>query len=86
MRHRASPRFWSSYRQLPEEVRKLADNAYQLLRANERHPSLHFKKIGELYSARVGLHYRALAVEDGGDLAWVWVGPHSEYDRLLSSR
>jgi hypothetical protein len=31
----------------------------------------------------VGLHYRALAVEDGADLIWFWIGTHAEYDRLL---
>ncbi len=25
MNHRASPRFWQCYRQLPEEIRQLAD-------------------------------------------------------------
>lgn len=27
--------------------------------------------------------YRALAVEAGDDLLWVWIGTHAEYDRLL---
>jgi len=37
------------------------------------------------WSARVGLHYRALAVEDGGNLLWVWIGTHSDYDRLVQA-
>ena len=61
MKHRASPRFWRAYRGLPREVRQLADRNYQLLKANPAHPSLHFKKVGQFWSARVGLHYRALA-------------------------
>jgi len=44
---------------------------------------LHLKKVGRLWSIRVGLHYRALAVEDDADLVWFWVGTHAEYDRLL---
>jgi hypothetical protein len=83
MRHRATPRFWACYRALPEEVQQLADRGYELLRNNPRHPSLHFKKIGQFWSARVGLHYRAMAVEDGEDLLWVWIGTHAEYDRLI---
>jgi hypothetical protein len=83
MNHRATPRFWLCYRQLPEEVQRLADQNYILLRDNPRHPSLHFKKVGQLWSVRVGLHYRAMAVEDGDDMLWVWIGTHAEYDRLL---
>jgi hypothetical protein len=44
---------------------------------------LHFKKIGQLWSARVGLHYRALAVEVDEDVMWVWIGTHAEYDRMI---
>jgi hypothetical protein len=25
-----------------------------------------------------------VAVEDKGDLVWFWIGPHAEYDKLLS--
>lgn len=84
MKHRATPRFWACYRRLPDEVQQLADRGYDMLRHDPRHPSLHFKKVKEeLWSARVGLHYRALAVEDEEDFLWVWIGTHAEYDRLL---
>lgn len=83
MKHRASPRFWACYRQLPEDIQQLADRSYDVLQHDSKHPSLHLKKIGALWSVRVGLHYRALAVEDGSDLVWVWIGPHDEYDRLV---
>lgn len=59
MKHRATPRSWSCYRSLPAEIRELADRGYKLLQTNPRHPSLHFKKVGEFWSVRVGLHYRA---------------------------
>lgn len=86
MNHRASPRFWYCYRQLPVEIQRLADRDYQLLRGDPRHPSLHLKRVGPLWSVRVGLHYRALAVEEGSDLVWVWIGTHAEYDRQLRQR
>jgi hypothetical protein len=86
MKHRATPRFWTCYRALPAEVQQLADRGYVLLKNDPRHPSLHFKKIGKLWSARVGLHYRALAVEDGDDLLWVWIGTHAEYDHLIKQQ
>jgi hypothetical protein len=83
VRHRASSRFWECYYALPEEVQRLADRCYERLRQDPQHPSLHFKQIGRFWSARVGLHYRALAVEDGPDLVWFWIGSHAEYDRLI---
>lgn len=83
MRHGTTPDFWSCYRQLPSEVRDLADRAFALLKADSRHPSLHFKKVGPFFSARVGLHYRALALEADDGLDWFWIGVHAEYDRLL---
>lgn len=83
MKHRASVKFWFHYRRLPDEVRESADRCFEFLRADPHHPSLHLKRIGRFHSVRVGLHYRALAVEDGPDWVWFWIGPHSEYDVLL---
>ncbi len=85
MTHRASPRFWNRYHALPPDVRRLADENYALLKADARHPSLHFKKVGRFRSVRVGLHYRALAVEDEEDLVWFWIGHHAEYDRFVGA-
>ena len=83
MNHLAAPRFWDCYRPLPEPIRQLADRSFAVLRRDPRHPSLHFKKVGRFWSARVGLHHRALAVERGSDLVWFWIGSHAEYDRLV---
>jgi hypothetical protein len=81
--HFASPDFWFHYRQLPPEIRDLADKNFELLKENLRHPSLRLKKVGIFYSARVGLHYRVLAKERSEGLVWFWIGHHSDYDRLL---
>jgi hypothetical protein len=67
MRPRTTLRFWEHYRSLPNEVRDLADKNFRLLQRDLRHPSLQFKKVGNVWSARVGLAHRALAVEDGED-------------------
>lgn len=84
MKHQASSRFWLAYDQLPNEIRNLADQSFELLKQNPRHPSLHFKKAGRYWSVRVGLYYRALGVETEEGVAWFWIGSHAEYDRLLS--
>jgi hypothetical protein len=86
MRHRATPRFWERYGSLPNDVRELADKNFQLLQRNPRHPSLQFKKVGNLWSARFGLAHRALAVEDGEDFLWVWIGIHDDYERMIRER
>ena len=81
--HRATRRFWECFANLPEDVQNVARKNYALLKANPHHPSLQFKKIGRLWSARVGLHHRALAAEDGEGFIWVWIGTHTEYERLI---
>jgi hypothetical protein len=86
MKHRATPRFWACYHSLPNEVQHLADNCYARLKQNPNHPSLHLKKIQSYWSVRVGLHYRALAIESGNDLVWFWIGTHAEYDRLIAAQ
>jgi hypothetical protein len=83
VKHFASPQFWRLYRQLSPEVRALADKNFQLLKADPKHPSLHFKKIGRLWSVRVGAHYRALGLDKSEGVVWFWVGSHTDYDKLL---
>jgi hypothetical protein len=80
--HYAAPSYWRAYHQLPEQVRALADKQFQLLKANPQHPSLHFKRVGRFYSARVGAHYRTLAVDAPDGILWFWIGTHAEYDRI----
>ncbi len=83
MRHFASPAFWQAYAKLPEYVRALADKSYALLKDNPQHSSLHFKKAGRFWSVRIGLRYRALAVEVDNGLLWFWIGSHADYDALI---
>lgn len=74
------------YRDLPEHVRSAARRAYRLFQQNPSHPGLHFKKVDDetaMYAARVGIGYRALGKLEGDTIVWFWIGPHSEYDKLL---
>ncbi|PYI82952.1 MAG: hypothetical protein DMF09_13195 [Verrucomicrobia bacterium] len=82
MKHFATPEFWHYYRQLPAEVRRLADQKFELLKADLRHSSIRLKKIGPFWSAWIGLHYRALAKERLDGLVWFWIGSHSAYDKF----
>jgi hypothetical protein len=83
LKHFASPAFWAHYRALPVEVQQLADRCFELMKADPRHPSIHLKRVGEYWSARVGLHYRAIGVDDEGGISWFWLGTHAEYDKLV---
>jgi hypothetical protein len=90
MRHRATAGFWANYKALPVEVQRLADKQYDLLKRDPAHPSLRFKKIGdlrgrELWSARVTLGCRALAAKRGDAFVWFWIGNHKTYDKLIGS-
>lgn len=81
--HKATVRFWNCFYSLPEQVQQLARKNYELLKENPRHPSLRFKKVGKLWSARVGASHRALATEDEDGYVWVWIGTHEEYDLMI---
>jgi hypothetical protein len=86
LKYSATPAFWFHYRKLPPEVRALADKNFELLKADPRHSSLRLKKTGALWSARIGLAYRALARERSEGLVWVWIGHHSVYESILRRR
>ena len=83
MNHFTTPDFWYCYRHLPVEVQELADKNFALLLQNPHHPSLRLKR-----SARSGRRCGPALprpVRDRAEgLVWFWIGPHSEYDQLLT--
>jgi len=81
--HKATTRFWRLFDRLPENVRKKAERNFDLLKKDPLHPSLHFKKVGNFWSVRVGINHRALAIKDGQDFIWVWIGSHTEYEQMI---
>lgn len=84
MKHYASSDFWKRYRKLPADVRRIANKNFAILKSNPRHPSLQLKRIEELWSVRVGLHYRAVGIDAPGGIQWIWIGSHAEYNHLHS--
>jgi hypothetical protein len=84
--HTADPDFWRLYHALSLPIQNRADKAFELLQRSPDHPSLRLKNVKGregLWSARVGLDYRALATEEVGGLHWFWIGNHADYDRIL---
>ncbi len=87
--HFTSPDYWRLYHKLPLKVQQTADKNFRILTSDPRHPSLHFKKIGDLWSVRAGIHYRALgmnAPRKRNEVLWFWIGAHAEYDHLIKKR
>jgi mRNA-degrading endonuclease RelE of RelBE toxin-antitoxin system len=87
MSHFTLSRFWEYYRLLPEDIRKLADKNFDLLKSDPQRPSLRLKRVGkakQLWSVRIGSHYRALGRDKPEGIVWFWIGGHAEYDKLLS--
>jgi hypothetical protein len=85
MPHFANSAFWAAYNALPEPIRNLADRCYRLLDVDPRHPSLHLKRVGRLWSVRVGTGHRAVGIDSPDGIVWIWIGTHAEYDRLIRS-
>lgn len=84
MKSSTTPDFWISYSALPPEIKARAKTAYKLWRHEPRHPSLCFKKVGSVWSIRIGGGYRALTFLKEDTFFWFWIGTHDEYDKLLS--
>jgi len=82
--HRTTTRFWKCFEKLPYPIQKIAQKNFRLLKENPLHPSLHFKQVDELWSVRVGLNYRAIAVKDDADFIWVWIGAHDKYEQMIT--
>jgi len=81
-------RFWELFRALPVEVQDLAVKNYHLWRQDPRHRSLRFRRLQgsqDRFTIRIGDHYRALGKQTGETMIWVWIGTHSDYDRLVGS-
>jgi hypothetical protein len=83
---RITTEFRKAYLELPGDVRRLARRAFVSWKKDPAHPSLAFKQIHAsmpIYSVRIGLHWRALAVQRNYGWLWYWIGSHAEYDKIL---
>lgn len=86
MKSETTRQFRRLFSSLPRHIQRQARQAYRLFRQAANHPGLHFKRVfadPPMYSARVGIGYRAVGVLDGGAITWFWIGSHANYDRLL---
>jgi hypothetical protein len=80
MKSYTTRQFRRPFSSLPRPVQHQSRQAYRLFRHNSFRPGLHFKRVHEvppIYSARVGIGYRAVGVLDGDTIAWFWIGSHA---------
>ncbi|MFN0168363.1 MAG: hypothetical protein ACKV22_18205 [Bryobacteraceae bacterium] len=88
MNSRATTRFWELFSALPSGVQRLAVKNYDLWRRDPHHPSLRFRRLqgtADRFTVRVGEHHRAIGSRIEDTITWVWIGSHSEYNRLVGS-
>jgi hypothetical protein len=86
MNSRTTRQFRDLLAALPDQIRRQAKDAYLLFHQNPAHPGLRFKKVHAdppIYSARVGIGYRAVGVMDQQTVVWFWIGSHADYEQLL---
>jgi len=81
--------YWTKFDDLPQEIRKLAEENYHLWKENSRNPGLRFKKIHQtqpIFSFRVGMRHRTVGVEtDDGKIVWFWVGSFETFEKSINA-
>ena len=85
---RTTKRFRKLLADLPPHVRKQAHAAYRIWLRDPWHASLQFKQIHAtkpVFSARVGLDWRAVCVRKSDIAVWFFIGSHADYDRLIKT-
>lgn len=87
MTSRTTEHFRQAFRALPASIQQQARAAYRRFRDDPYHPSLRFNQVHPtrpIYSARIGIGYRALGVRADDEIIWFWIGSHADYDGLLA--
>lgn len=86
MKSFTTKRFRDCYAVLPEHIQLLTSRNYKMWLKDSSHPSLHYKQVHTtkpVFSARVGISFRVLGIQQNDEMIWFWIGSHSDYDKLL---
>jgi Txe/YoeB family toxin of Txe-Axe toxin-antitoxin module len=87
VKSRVRPSFWRAYAALDPRVREAARRAFRLFQEDPGHGSLRFKKLAgfeQIWAVRINEQYRAVGERTGDTIAWVWIGSHNDFDKLLT--
>lgn len=71
---------------LPREIRRAATEYYKRWKKDPFAPTFFFKSIdskNDIWSLRIGDHYRAFGVRDNDEITWFWIGTHEEANGLI---
>ena len=68
---------------LAPKIRRQARKQFRLWLADAWHPSLHFKRVGPYWSARVDRDHGAPEIESNGRIVWFFIGRHDGYERRI---
>ena len=82
----ATRRFWELFQALPEDIQNLAVKNDRLWRQDPSHPLLRCRRLHgseDRFSIQTGDRHRAIATQTDETTIWVWIGAHSDYDRLV---
>jgi len=80
-------KFNKAFERLSKQVQRQAKEAFKLFQQDPYHPSLQFKQVHStkpVYSARVSLGYRVVGIRQDDVIVWFWIGPHGEYDKIIT--
>lgn len=87
MKSELTQEFLKQFWKLPERIKQTARKNYRLWKHDPYHPGIEFKKLNTvlpIYSVRIGIGSRAVGIMKNNEtMVWFWIGPHSEYDKLL---
>ena len=88
MTSRTTKRFRKLLEGLPRHVQKQAREAYVIWMRDPWHGSLQFKQIHAtrpIFSARIGLDWRAVCIRSEDTAIWFFIGSHADYDKLIKA-
>ena len=83
MKSRTTRQFRELFAALPSHVQGQAREAYRLFQQDSTHPGLRFKKVNPdplIYSARVGIGYRAVGAVNGDEVTVTTPAGVKEYE------
>lgn len=69
---------------LPAEMQRQSQEAFERFQTDPSHPGLHFKQLKGFptyWSVRISIGYRAVCERKEDTLYWFWIGSHAAFDR-----
>jgi hypothetical protein len=69
------------------ELQSKARQIYRDWKTDPFNPQFSFKQVNSkrsIFSIRIALKYRALAVKQNNIMIWFWIGSHEDYNNLVN--